>query len=143
MSAKSTLMARFEAALLEDRPTLVITDSFEKAMAAEQENRASILITERPSQFDALSGETETLHSFLVEFAPGIKPGTQSTTVAVAEATNALRADIVSAVNGREGYEYFRDAGFLMAEITAMGEDQRSPDMVNPHVFTCRSYADD
>lgn len=135
---QDALLSHFAAQLGGDYPDIVVTAIAEEATEAGNAGKPFLLATPESPQRERWLTNWE----FLLQFSASRMADADTTPAGAVQADRDMITAVWNAVNDDASYALLRDAGLLTSNLAGRPEDQRSADLINPHLFTCRTNND-
>lgn len=137
-TVQAAVMAQIESNMGGAYDGLVVTGSFEDGYQAYCLDIPSITVTVDDSNF-VKGGFTEDGWKFLVNMSTGEKAYAQATTTAAPDSERLMSARFRETFNGDASFNALFALG-INSECKTWPEDQRTPEMKNPHLILATTY---
>ncbi len=144
------LKAHLQVWLEPDYPTIFITESVEKGMAAlkgtknnpleDAQARPFVALTIRNRNFTRFPGSPETEWEFLANMASVERRYGETRPDAAQKADIQLTKRVGRAFDLKANYVALRDAGLYGAECNPLSDNELGAGMINPHVISVKTY---
>ena len=138
-AVETALLTYLSGALIGAYPTVQAVYSVESASNCYLKKIPFVLSTLHDHQVDVNGNRHD--WQLLLQIATSTFPGAQASLAAVQLADRAMVDAVNAAINGAAGYAALRALGIYTAECKAMAYNQQTPQMINPHLFTCLTFA--